>query len=98
MVSNRQLIIQLLIQDMKHEQLVSGLRSLGFDSNLHGSDISAVVAELMGINATDMSMQWMDVYMSFVKKAGDYTITDTGSSLQALAETCYTFLLHTSTR
>jgi len=91
--SNEHLVIQLLIQDMKHEQLIRGMQSLGFNSNVHGSNISTIVAGLMGIKEDDISWEWMDVYMSFIKQATNYEITDTGSSLQQLANTCYSCLL-----
>jgi len=89
---NRHLIIQLLVQDMKHEQLVQGLQSLGFNSDIHGSDICAVVAALMGISPENLSWDWLDIYMNFLKQSTAYEVTDTGSSLQELANTCYTFL------
>lgn len=88
----KNLIIQLLIEDMKHEQLISGLKNLGFVSEFYGSDLCAVVAELMGIPEENISWDWMDIYMSFIRKAVHYEITDNGKSLLTLAETCYTFL------
>jgi len=92
MERNKQLVIQLIIQDMKHEQLVGGLQQLGFQTDLHGSDISAIVAQLLGISENNITNDWLDVYMSFIRQSRQYTITDTGTSLLSLAETCYGFL------
>jgi len=95
MKSNKDIVIKLLIQDMKQEQLMSGMRELSFQSDLHGSDISAIVAALMGIAEDDISEDWMEMYLSFIRKAKEYIITDSGTSLRSLAETCYVFLAGT---
>lgn len=92
MKTSKPLIIQLLIADMKHEQLVAGLNHLGFESDLHGTDLNGVVAELMGIPEMDMEWDWFDVYMKFLDKASDYPITGDGKNLLPLAEACYEML------
>ncbi|MES2779209.1 MAG: hypothetical protein V4651_04840 [Bacteroidota bacterium] len=89
---NKPLIIQLLIADMKHEQLLAGLSRLGFESDWHSLDLSGVVAELMGIPEADRSGEWFEHYMDFVGKAGNYPVTATGNNLQPLAEACYEML------
>lgn len=88
----KQLIIELLVQDMKHEQLIDGLYKLGFSSDLHGLNISGVIAELLGIKEADISWDWFEIYMDFVGQAKHYEICGTGNTLRPLAETCYTFL------
>lgn len=91
-VKNKQLIIELLMQDMKHEQLIDGLYKLGFSSDLHGLNISGVVAELLGIKEDDIDSEWFEIYMDFLSQAKHYEICGTGKNLRPLAETCYTFL------
>jgi len=92
MKTNKDIIIKLLIQDMKHEQLINGMQQLGFESDMHGTDISTIVATLMGIAEDNISEDWMNVYLSFIRKAKEYTISDSGTTLLSLAETCYVFL------
>lgn len=78
---------------MKHEQLVAGLGKLGFESDMHGSDLCIVVTDLMGIPEGDMSWDWCDLYVDFLSHAARYEITGEGHNLLPLAETCYTFLV-----
>ena len=89
----KHLIIELLVQDMKHEQLINGLYKLGFQSDIYGLNISGVVAELLGIKEKDISWEWFEIYMDFIGKAKHYEITGRGKNLLSLAETCYTFLI-----
>jgi len=88
-MENQNLIIQLLIQNMKHEQLMKGLSRLGFHSEKYNMDLSGIVAELMGIPEIEMSWNWFYIYMDFLKKAGEYKTIDEGKNLLTLAETCY---------
>ena len=84
----KKLTIRLIQQDLKHTQLCDGLRRLGLhDNGLHSLNILPLVAELMGISQT--SDDWEDVYLSFLKKASDYPVSDLGTELMALAGECY---------
>jgi hypothetical protein len=87
--TTKHIVIQILIQDMKRQQLIIGLNKLGFQSNIHGSDLCAVVAELMGIHSEEISWEWFDCYMDFLGHAGDYQVTGDGKNLLPLAEICY---------
>lgn len=91
MKSNKSLIIQLLLSDMKQEQLIAGLNRLGFKTDLHGSGLSQAVAGLFGIAASDIG--WHELYMACIEQAPDYDITGDGKNLLPLAESCYTQLL-----
>lgn len=92
MKTPKPLIIQLLIADMKHEQLVAGLTRLGFESDLHGTNLCNAVAALIGIPEKDRSPEWFDLYMKCIDKASAYPITGNGNNLLPLAETCYEML------
>lgn len=89
----KHIILHLLIQDMKHEQLLHALRKAGFKNEVHDMDLSGVVCQLMGIPETDMTWEWSDTYMRFMRQARQYEITGNTQSLQTLAESCYGFLL-----
>lgn len=90
---NKPLIIQLLITDLKHEQLIAGLSRLGFESDLHSTDLWCIVAELMGIPEKDRSTEWFECYMDFLGKAGKDPIKDGKDHLLSLAESCYEALV-----
>jgi hypothetical protein len=90
---NKPLILQLLVADMKHEQLLEGLHRLGFHSELHGSGLSTAVAELMGTRKEDISEEWFEQYMRFLHKATRLEITGNGGNLLPLAELCYESLV-----
>jgi hypothetical protein len=91
-MEHRNLIIQLLVQDMKHEQLINGLSTLGFESDFHSLELFFIIAELMGINKEQVSHNWTDTYMGFMQQVNNYPITKNGENLLPLAEACYHFL------
>lgn len=93
MTDAKHLIIPILVQDMKHEQLMAGLKRLGFHSDLHYLDLMGVVAELMRIPEAEMNWEWCDVYISFLKQAKQYEVTGDGKNLLPLAEACYAALV-----
>lgn len=93
MNKNKSLIIQLIVQDMKHEQLIGGLSNLGLQPDLHRLDICLIVADLMGLSDTNMPSDWMETYMDFLGHAECYEITGDGKNLVPLAEVCYSFLM-----
>lgn len=92
MQTPKNLIIHLLIQDMKHEQLISGLTNLGFESQQHTLDIMGVVSGLMHIPPEKLSWHWSDAYMASIKQARQYPITADGQNLLPLAEQCFAVL------
>lgn len=92
MEKHKSLIIKILVQDMKHEQLINGLKDLGFESDLHGLELVSIVAELMGAPELKSNSEWFDGYMNFLSMADQYEITGNGRNLIPLAETCYMYL------
>lgn len=92
METPKNLIIHLLVQDMKHEQLINGLTNLGFESQQHTLDIMAVVSGLMHIAPEKLSWHWCDAYMAAIKQARQYPITTDGQNLLPLAEQCFAVL------
>lgn len=93
MKSSKELIIELLIHDMKHSQLLTGLHKLGFSSEMHDTDICGIVAELMDIPEMEMSWDWAGIYLKYVRQSEYYEITNNGKNLLPLAETCYNLLI-----
>jgi hypothetical protein len=84
-----ELVIRLLVQDMKHEQLLDALNKLGFETDRHTLDLFNIIAELMGIAENQASWAWSDIYMEYMNKALLYPVTLDGESLVPLAKECY---------
>jgi hypothetical protein len=91
-MNNKELIITLLVQDMRYHQLVAGITQLGFGNERHGSDVLLCIAGLLNIPERDISDAWLDGYMGFLRQAADSSISADAQSLLPLAEECYGFL------
>lgn len=85
------MIICLIQQDLKHNQLTGGLRRLGLDTSLHNLEIIDIVAELMGVE--EVSDKWVEIYVGFLEQANKYEISDNGKELLPVASECYKQLL-----
>jgi hypothetical protein len=92
MESHKNLILQLLICDLKHEQLLLGLQQAGFNIDLRSLDIMDAVAELMGIPYDDVSDAWCTIYVGFMRKVRPYGEEGEEEYLRAYADACYVFL------
>ena len=54
-------IVQLLVADIKHNQLLNGLYDIGFyDNDLYMLNIDFIVAKMMGVSP--MPDAWLDMY------------------------------------
>lgn len=90
---NKHLILQLLICELKHEQLLLGLQQAGFNIDGRSLDIMEVVAELMGIPYDELTDEWGMIYTGFMRKVRPYGMEGEEAYMQAYADACYTFLL-----
>ena len=89
-MDNKRLIVDLIRQDMKHNQLVLGLEKLGFSGEyFHSLEIIHIVAQLMGIKERNIEDEWYDTYFSFMHKVNQYEIDPKGENLRELAQSCY---------
>jgi len=62
---NRDIIIKLIEQDIKHNQLLNGLNKIGLtDNERYTLDIVWIVVDMMGIEKTKLSERWLDLYHS----------------------------------
>jgi hypothetical protein len=91
MNSTKHLILTLIQADLKHHQLISGLKSLHFETNNHFLDLHKPVAELMGLGE-GTSEQWLPVYDHFLQQAGTYPMAGKADNLLPLATECYKVL------
>lgn len=90
-METKNLIIHLLLQDLRHTQLLLLLEKEGRDMEAHYLDIVLVVSRLMG--AEEVSDQFVSLYVWFMDEAANYPVAGRGESLQELAEQCYTMLV-----
>lgn len=89
-MDTKTLIVDLIRQDMKHNQLILGLEKLGISGDYHHNlEIVNIVAQLMGIVQGNIRDEWCDVYFSYIHEAGKYDIEPKGENLRQLAEACY---------
>ncbi|PCJ94926.1 MAG: hypothetical protein COA50_11125 [Flavobacteriaceae bacterium] len=90
---NKDLIVQLIQQDLKHSQLTQGLQKLGLnDSGIHCLDLISIVASLMGIPKGKIQDHWAAIYGSFLDEAHKHPISNLAEELKPLAEKCYDML------
>lgn len=88
-MSNNELIISLIQQDLKHNQLISGLHKLHLETDgMYYLNLVDTVADLMGIEGSK-SDQWFDIYDGYLQKAHTYNVEDGGSNLRPVAEECF---------
>ena len=92
MKANKDLAIRLIQADLKHNQLISGLESLDFETNSYFLDLHKPVAELMWLGET-ASERWFQIYDHYLQQAHKHPISGKPDSLLALATECYNMLL-----
>lgn len=93
-MENKDLIIWLIQQDLKHSQLMQSLRQIGLDDGgLHTLDIMSIVARLMHVPEGKVSDLWGGIYGSFLDGATLHEVSYLGEELMPIAENCYELLL-----
>ena len=92
-MKNKDLIIQLIKQDLKHQKLLSGLEQVGLeDNNYYDLEIISIVQELMQIKSDDLSDTFTDVYYSFMREVINVEVTELDDQVPAIASQCYDML------
>ena len=88
-ITLEELLIELILQDLKHNQLIYGLDKLNLDAGYcHFLGILDLVQRLMEV--PEERMDWFaDTYMDAMHRALDFPITRSGEELRALAMECY---------
>lgn len=90
----KDLLTLLILQDMRHHQLISLLAKAGLDHDLHDLQIMEIVTEMMGITETSpLRDQWGELYYTFLERSTGYEITKLGRTLETLAGECYETLV-----
>ena len=61
----REKIVALILEDLKHNQLLNGLDSIGFtDNNRYTLSIDTIVADMMGYSKGKIPDKWLSLYQS----------------------------------
>lgn len=88
-MNNKELIINLIQQDLKHNQLLSGLEKIGLGVELHYLRILEIVSKLMNVPDGEVDDLWSELYIKFMQEAIQFEITSNADTLKPLAVTCY---------
>jgi len=91
-MSRDELIIELILQDLKHNQLIQGLDRLALDAGYcHYLGILDLVEKLMVV-PDDLMDHFTATYMAFMDRCLEFPITRSGEELRPLANGCYALL------
>lgn len=93
-MSNKELIVSLIQQDLKHSQLVLGLDELGMDaSDKHCLEILDIVANLMNVPEGHFEYDWCRLYVTYMQECKTVGVTHTSETMKPFAEACYAGLV-----
>ena len=88
-MNNKELIIHLIQQDLKYNQLLSGLERVGlYAEDLH-LNLLVIVSELMNVPKGKTDDAWAEIYVSFMLQAIDFEVSANKEKLKPLAIACY---------
>ncbi|WP_460546001.1 hypothetical protein [Echinicola sediminis] len=88
-IQKDELIIELILQDLKHNQLIRGLDKIDLDAgHCHHLGIMDLVKRLMEV-PEHWENDFLDTYMGYMDRCLDYPISSLGEELRELAEECY---------
>ena len=88
---NKELLIEnLILQDLRHMQLVYGLESIGLkEEGFHSLELSYCIADLMGFKGEDLIDGFFAVYWNNLEKCKELEMTYSRENLRRLAKECY---------
>jgi len=93
-MSNKDLIISLIQQDLKHSQLVLGLDELGMNaSDKHSLEILDIVFNLMQVPDGEIEYDWCRLYVTYMQECKTVGVTHTSETMKPFAEACYNSLV-----
>lgn len=91
-MGNKQLIVRLIQQDLKHCQFLNELNRVGLGGNdKHDLALLDIIYDLMNVPQS-IEIDWGQVYAQYVHAAKKYPITEASDSLRPLAKKCYKHL------
>ena len=93
METNKEVIINIIVQDMRLNQYKNRLKKLGIEVYGYDPDFIGIVAKLMELPDEMFNDNWVDLYAKWISKCDRLTIMPDCKNLQPLAQNCYTALL-----
>ena len=92
-MKKKELITQLIRQDLKYHKLVNGLTQLGFeDDGTYQLDNHDIISQLMGLPKESMSDTWNELYHSFMQDANQVDFQQLDGEIDLIAAKCYKML------
>jgi len=89
-MNQKELIISLIQQDLKHSQLLVGLDELGLEaSDKHCLELLDIIADLMKVPTGKMEYTWGSLYMTYMSECVGLEVESTSKALRPYAEVCY---------
>lgn len=87
---NKELIISLIQQDLKHSQLILGLDDLGLAaSDKHSLEMFDIIADLMQVPEGHLESEWARIYLSYMSECREVEIQHLTKPMQPYAISCY---------
>lgn len=96
-LSNQQLIISLIKDDMINTRLVNGLNAMGLNADGYLLHLGDTVFKLMGLNTHAQNEALTQHYMELLKKAESIELTHSHTPLNELAHEIYSELCNALT-
>jgi len=88
-MNNKELIISLIQQDLKHSQLVIGLDKLGLGaSDRHCLQLLDIIAKLMNVPEGNVEIDWGKRYISLMSASVNFDIQSNSDDFLSYAEDC----------
>ena len=89
-MSNKDLIINLIQQDLKHCQLILGLDDLGLEaSEKHSLEMFDIIADLMQVPEGHIESNWARVYLAYMSESREVEIEHMTTPMRPYAISCY---------
>lgn len=89
-MTHKDLIIALILQDLKHSQLVMGLDRLGLEaSDRHCLELFDIIADLMQVPEGHVELDWSKLYLTYMAECSDIEISNDLNQLKPYAESCF---------
>lgn len=90
-MNKKEIIIELIVQDLRYNQYTAALRKLGIEIYGFELDFVTIIMKLMGIQ--ECPDEWLDLYVSFLGRCEEIDTIPLGKNLYPLAEECYNVLI-----
>ena len=90
-MSEKELIIKLIQQDLRHCQLIYGMEKIGVDAtDKHHLQLVDLVYALMKV--PEIEMEWGNAYQKYMRQSLLVELSGTDASLKPLAVLCFRHL------